>query len=127
MKLLLDTHTFLWFIGDHPQLSKTAHSLLEADHDILLSTASLWEMAIKIQLGKLKLDAPYETFIPEQLKANDIQELSITLNHLMPLVTLPLYHKDPFDRLLISQSIVEKIPIISVDTAFDDYDVERLW
>src|ERR1051325_9773709 len=103
MKLLLDTHTFLWFIEDNPRLSTTAKNQLESDIDLLVSVGSLWEMAIKVNIGKLTLSQPFEVFIPEQLSRNAIEVLPITLEHLALVSALPLYHRDPFDRLLIAQ------------------------
>jgi|688.fasta_scaffold139925_3 PIN domain nuclease of toxin-antitoxin system len=135
MKLLLDTHTFLWFVNDSPQLATTTKALLESDNDLLLSIASIWEIAIKVSLGKLQLPSPFETFIPEQIAINDLDVLVIKIEYLNLISSLPLYHRDPFDRLLIAQavslrecgSIAEDIPIISKDTAFDSYEVKRLW
>jgi PIN domain nuclease of toxin-antitoxin system len=120
-KLLLDTHTFLWFIDDSPQLSVRAKSLLESDNDLLLSVASLWEIAIKYSLDKLKLPTMYEMFIPQQLTVNDVEVLPISLPHLAAVSVLPRHHRDPFDRLLIAQAIVENVAIVSVDSAFDAY------
>jgi len=127
MKLLLDTHTFLWFIDDSPLLDKTTKELLESEHDLLLSVVSIWEIAIKVSIGKLQLSSPFERFIPEQIAINDLDLLEIKIKHLNIVADLPLHHRDPFDRLLIAQGITEKIPIISKDTAFDPYNVTRLW
>ena len=127
MKLLLDTHTFLWFIDDNPQLSQKGKALLEADNELLLSIASLWEIAIKLSLGKLTLEMPTEVLMIQQLTRNDIDVLPITVAHLVIVSTLPLHHRDPFDRLLIAQAIVEQIPIVSADPMFDAYPVQRLW
>lgn len=127
MKLLIDTHTFLWFIQDNPNLSDYAASLLESDADLLLSIASLWEIAIKFNLQKLTLPDAYETFIPLQIQVNSIEILSIAIDHLAVAAKLPLHHRDPFDRLLISQAIAEQISIISIDQKFDSYTVDRLW
>ncbi len=107
MRLLLDTHTFLWFISDDPSLSSNAKSLLESDNDLFLSTASLWEIAIKFSLGKLSLPNKFEIFVSEQLRANAIDILQIDLKHLAVISNLPFHHKDPFDRLLIAQANVE--------------------
>jgi PIN domain nuclease of toxin-antitoxin system len=126
MKILLDTHIFLWFINNDPQLSPTAKTLLESDVDLVLSAASLWEIAIKVSIGKMTLPKPFEIFIPEQLQQNQIEILSVGINHLTHLSALPFHHKDPFDRLLISQSFTEGIPIVSVDTMFDQYNANRL-
>jgi PIN domain nuclease of toxin-antitoxin system len=127
MKLLIDTHTFLWFIHDDPNLSNYAVSLLESEADLLLSTASLWEIAIKVNLQKLTLPDAFEIFIPQQLQANSIEILPIQVSHLAVAVKLPLHHRDPFDRLLISQSIAEQVSIVSIDKKFDCYTVNRLW
>jgi len=127
MKLLLDTHTFLWFIDDSPQLSQKWKALLEADNELLLSIASLWEIAIKLRLSKLTVAMPVEVLMTQQLTQNDIALLPITVAPLMIVSTLPLHHRDPFDRLLIAQAMVEQMPIVSADPAFDAYPVQRLW
>jgi PIN domain nuclease of toxin-antitoxin system len=127
MKILLDTHTFLWFINDSSDLSSNAADLLESDVDLLLSIASLWEIAIKVNLKKLTLPDDYEWFIPEQIKLNSIEVLPVSLEHLTIVVKLPLHHRDPFDRLLIAQAIAEDVQVISADTKFDNYGVNRKW
>ena len=123
----LDTHTFLWFIDDSPQLSQKGKALLEADNELLLSIASLWEIAIKLSLGKLTVEMPTEVLMTQQLTRNDIDVLPITVAHLVMVSTLPFHHRDPFDRLLIARAIVEQIPIVGVDPTFDAYPVQRLW
>lgn len=128
MQFLLDTHTFLWFINDSYQLSQNAKAIMESEADLILSIASLWEIAIKFSLGKLSLpNDQYESFISEQLALNDIDVLPVTIKHLTILSTLPFYHRDPFDRLLIAQATVEQISIISADSMFDNYPIQRLW
>ena len=128
MKLLLDTHAFLWFVMGSDNLSVNARALIENPaNENLLSVASLWEMAIKVSLGKLTLSAPFDELIPEQLKLNGIGLLNIKTDHLSLLAKLPFHHRDPFDRLLIAQAITEKIPIVSIDAAFDTYGITRLW
>ncbi|QKD80805.1 type II toxin-antitoxin system VapC family toxin [Thermoleptolyngbya sichuanensis A183] len=127
MKILLDTHTFLWFINDSPELSSSAADLLESDVDLLLSTASLWEIAIKVSLNKLTLPDDYERFIPQQITLNNIEILTITFEHLTVVSRLPFHHRDPFDRLLIAQSMSEKLQIVSADTKLDSYEVDRKW
>ena len=105
MNILLDTHTFLWFVNDDSRLSQPARILIEAEEtQPFLSVASLWEIAIKISVGKLVLKQPYETFIPQQLALNGIGVLNITLEHTAAIATLPFHHRDPFDRLLVAQS-----------------------
>jgi PIN domain nuclease of toxin-antitoxin system len=128
MKLLLDTHSFLWFIEDDSRLSTTARTLIEdGDNEVFLSVGSLWEMAIKVSLGKLRLSQPFATFIPDQLAANTISPLPIAVDHAAQVVTLPFHHRDPFDRLLIAQALIDHIPIVGVDTVFDLYGVKRIW
>lgn len=127
MKVLLDTHAFLWFINDDPQLSLPAKKLMESDIDLFLSIASLWEISIKVSLGKLTLPSLFDLFIPEQLQVNEIEILPIELRHLTPLIDLPFHHREPFDRLIIAQTLVEEAIVISRDEIFDGYDVKRLW
>jgi len=128
MKALLDTHSFLWFIQDHPSLSPSARSFIESwENELFLSAASVWEMAIKISLGKLSVPSPFEGFIDEQCSINRFTWLPLRSSHLGLLINLPFHHRDPFDRLLIAQSIREQLAIISKDQAFDSYPVLRLW
>lgn len=128
MRVLLDTHSFLWFIGGSVSLSPSARALIEdAENQPLLSMASLWEMAIKLSIGKLSLGQPFETLIPEQMKLNGIELLQIEMPHIVAVASLPFHHRDPFDRLLIAQAIVEQMPIVSGDHAFDSYTIQRLW
>ena len=128
MRLLLDTHSFLWFVGGDSSLSVAARLLIEdADNSVLLSAASVWEIAIKVSLGKLHLEQPFDVLIPQHLLMNHIELLGITLQHAAVVAKLPFHHRDPFDRLLIAQAIVEQIPVITRDPAFDAYPVQRLW
>lgn len=128
MRLLLDTHTFLWFVNNEPSLSNTARLLIEdADQQPILSIASVWEMAVKISVEKLQLPKPVETFAVEQLRINSISLMTINLSHIAVIARLPMHHKDPFDRMLIAQSMSEELPIVSADSAFDAYGVQRLW
>ncbi len=128
MRLILDTHTFLWFIFGDPQLSLTAVELLrDPVNEKLLSIASPWEVGIKVSAGKLTLSEPLEAYFDEQMKLNSVKMLPITLAHVACVSTLPLHHRDPFDRMLIAQSLMENIPIISADAAFDAYSVVRYW
>ena len=128
MKYLLDTHALLWFLAGGKQLSGRARQLIEdPSNEIFLSIVSLWEIAIKVSLGKLALGQPIEELFPEQLHFNSIEILDITVDSLVRLITLPLHHRDPFDRLIIAQALVEGFPIIGVDTAFDAYGISRKW
>jgi len=128
VRLLLDTHSFLWFIMGSSKLGEKARALIgDAGNEKLLSAGSLWEMAIKISLGKLKLAEPFENLIPRQIEATGIQVLKIDIPHLAALLTLPFHHRDPFDRLLAAQCSAEKLPIVSIDPVFDSYGIPRLW
>jgi len=127
MKIILDTHTFLWFINDSPELSNSAAELIESDVDLWISIASLWEISIKVNLNKLDLPDEFDRFIPHQIAINGIEILPINLQHLIALTKLPLHHRDPFDRILIAQAIAENVPIISIDKKFDLYGVNRQW
>jgi PIN domain nuclease of toxin-antitoxin system len=128
MRLLLDTHTFLWFITADPKLSSTAErAIRNGGNQPLLSIASVWEIAIKVGIGRLPIPQPLRTFIPEQLRSNRIGLLPIELRHTFEFAELPLHHRDPFDRLLIAQAISEDVPLVSADDAFNTYPVQRLW
>jgi PIN domain nuclease of toxin-antitoxin system len=128
MKLLLDTHSLIWFFSGHPNLSDVARQLMEdSSNQKLISLASVWEMGIKQSKGKLTLSLPLEDYIIEKTKLEDFELLLIQLNHLALISTLPFHHNDPFDRLLIAQAITENIPILSKDIAFDAYHVKRIW
>ena len=128
MRLLLDTHAFLWFIMGDPSLSASARALIEdVANERFLSVAGLWEMAIKVSLGKLTLSAPFDVLIPQQLTLNGIGLLGMRVDHATVVSTLPFHHRDPFDRLIIAQAVVEGMPILNIDTAFDMYAVKRLW
>ncbi len=128
MTLLLDTHCFLWFWWDDPQLSETAkQAICDPTNRKLISTASSWEIAIKVSLKKLDLGAPYRGFIHQHMVRNNFELLQITDEHLAGLVELPFHHKDPFDRLLVAQSLYEQIPIVSADPQLDAYGINRIW
>ena len=128
MALLLDTHAFLWFIDDDPRLSPfAAERIGDPAERVLVSVVSLWEIVIKIGTGKLALDRPPVELWPESLATNNFEPLPVTSEHVLAVSPLPLYHRDPFDRLLIAQAIVEKLDLVSVDSAFDRYPVQRVW
>ena len=128
MRLLLDTHAMLWFLLDDARLSSQADGLIsDLKNDIVVSPASYWEIAIKIRLGKYALPEPLDAFFERELRRNRFDILPIEPKHAAVLTTLPLHHRDPFDRLLIGQAVAEGISIVSSDAAFDAYGVERLW
>ncbi len=128
MKLLLDTHTLLWFVTSDPQLSATARALIaDEDNGLFLSPASYWEVAIKVSIGKYPLTVPFETFFTTALATNGIKILPVEIRHAAVLSALPMHHKDPFDRLIAAQALVESIPVVSIDAALDPYGITRLW
>ena len=128
MRALLDTHAFLWFILDDPRLSSRARSIIaDTGNVIAVSPACLWEIAIKISLGKYSLNVSFGPFMEEQMGANRLELLPILVPHLAVLTTLPFHHRDPFDRLLIAQTIAEGFPILSSDAKLDAYQAARIW
>src|SRR5690606_7087540 len=127
MRYLIDTQILIWSLGDIQKLSPSAISILRREeNDIFISIASLWEIAIKISVEKIKLPVPFEDFIEETL-SNNFEILGIELVHLLTLTSLPFYHRDSFDRVIISQAISEKIAIVSSDEKFSFYNVEKIW
>jgi PIN domain nuclease of toxin-antitoxin system len=128
MKLLLDTHTLLWFIAGDSRLSQTARTLIEDATQVKhVSAASLWVTAIKISIGKMSLATTFEQLFRHQLTINGFTFLPIEIKLASALITLPFHHRDPFDRIIIAQATEENMKIVSVDAAFDDYSVTRLW
>src|SRR6266849_10644067 len=126
MRLLLDTHTLLWFLSNDPKLSTTAKVAIENLANVrFLSPASLVEIALKVRLGKLKLHAPFATLFPAQLIANDIHLIHLEPQRIEPLTTLPFHHKDPFDRLIAATGLVEGLTVVSKDLLFDAYGLSR--
>jgi PIN domain nuclease of toxin-antitoxin system len=128
MKVLLDTHAFIWWDSDPTKLSPQARAACEdRTNVVLLSVASAWEMQIKLQLGKLDLRLSLAEVIASQQQTNDIQVLPVALGHVLALQDLPAHYKDPFDRLLIAQANVEAVVLISHDPVFAHYPVKVLW
>jgi PIN domain nuclease of toxin-antitoxin system len=128
MKLLLDTHTFLWWVDASPRLSRKARSAIGSGrNECFVSVASGWEIAIKVSLGTLRIEGALERFLPEQLAANGFQPLAIDLKHTARVATLPFHHRDPFDRLLVAQALDEELRIVSADPVFVKYGLTRVW
>jgi len=128
MKVLLDTHAFLWWITDHPKLSSRAREIIsDIENELFFSAASGWEITIKVQIGRLKLPDEPHRFIPGQLRMNAIQSLPILMSHALHVFTLPDHHRDPFDRLLIAQAQLEGFPIMSADPQIAKYQIEIIW
>ncbi len=131
MKYLIDTHIFIWFVENLPNLSKSLKNTIEDENsEIFISIASLWEISIKTSIGKLQLNRKYEEIF-NVLKVNSIEILPITFAHTLENNRLPFRHRDPFDRIIIAQAIVENINFISADAVFDDYlagkSIKRIW
>jgi PIN domain nuclease of toxin-antitoxin system len=128
MKLLMDTHVFLWMNGDTQKLSENFKTLSRSgEHDFYLSVASAWEMQIKHQLGKLTLPLPTQALIRQNQVENGIQLLPIELSHIAHLAQLPPHHNDPFDRIIIAQAALENMTVVTADQAFSAYPVSVLW
>ena len=128
MKILLDTHTLLWWLTARPQLSERAREVIgDGGNEVFVSAASGWEIAIKVRLGRLTLPDIPERFIPEQLRLNAMQSLPILLSHALHVHSLPDHHRDPFDRILVAQCQLENLPIVSADPLMAHYAVQIIW
>ena len=128
MKILLDTHTFLWWITDSTLLSKEARELIGDGHNVLYwSAVSSWELAIKYALGRIPLPEDPKTFLPPELVKNNIESIPITDEHAFQAGQLPQHHRDPFDRMLIAQSQIESVVLLSNDQQLSHYDVQVCW
>ena len=127
MQYLIDTHTFLWFTEGSSELSVKAKNLIKnKDNEIFISIASLWEISIKTATGKLEITGSYDLII-EDIIENEMQILPINFAHTVIQNQLPFHHRDPFDRIIASQAVVENMDLISVDTYFEDKEVKRIW
>jgi len=128
MNVLLDTNALLWFLNDAPELSRQARTVIEDEQNVCLtSMATGWEMAIKVTLGKLQTPIPLRYLFTEELERLHFTMLPIEARHLHQLLTLPLHHRDPFDRMLIAQALSEGLAVVGSDAAFDAYGVQRIW
>ena len=128
MKLLLDTHVFLWWVSDDRRLSRHARQVISnGENEVLLSAASAWEMAIKSAIGKLPLPGDLETFLEDQMDRNGIGALPILIKHAVRVRRLPNHHADPFDRLLIAQAQIEGLSLLTADRHIKQYDVSTVW
>ena len=128
MRLLLDTHAFLWWVADDRRLSRKARAAIASrDSACFLSMATVWEMAIKVGLDRLELPSSVDRFVSEQMAANAFEPLPIDLGHPGDVARLPFHHRDPFDRLLVAQALGEGLTIVSADPVFAKYGVKRVW
>jgi PIN domain nuclease of toxin-antitoxin system len=126
LPVLLDTHAFLWWCEDSPELSAKARRAI-AENDCFVSLASFWEIAIKVSLGKLSLPTAIERYLPEQMSLNGFETLEISFRQTVGTSRLPWHHRDPFDRLIAAQAMEEELSVVSHDACFDAYRVNRLW
>ncbi|HSY92681.1 MAG TPA: type II toxin-antitoxin system VapC family toxin [Candidatus Binatus sp.] len=126
MKVLIDTHVLLWGLQDEAKLSKRVRDLLPVA-EVWISVASLWEIITKVQVGKLDLPGPVGDYLSAKLKANGVSVLPLVFDHVRRLEELPLHHRDPFDRILIAQSLEEKLPLVSGDPQFQKYSIRLIW
>jgi PIN domain nuclease of toxin-antitoxin system len=127
MKAILDTHAFLWALAGDERMSRLARHTFTGPASLLLSIASIWEILIKVQSGKLNLPRPAGRYVIRKLAENGIETLPISLDHLLALERLPMHHRDPFDRILIAQSLEDNLPIVTSDPLFARYDVPLIW
>ena len=128
MRLLIDTHTLFWSIEEPAKVSATAMAAIRPlTNDVLLSAATIWELAIEVGQGKLALSLPYRQWMDRAIADLKLTILPVTVEYADKQSALPFHHKDPFDRLVIAQALVEGIPVVSVDVAFDLYGVTRIW
>jgi PIN domain nuclease of toxin-antitoxin system len=128
MRLLLDSHAILWYVDQDHLLSRTAHAAItDPANDLLISAASIWEIAVKAGLGKLNLSLPYRDWMNKAIADLRAQLLSITVDYADRQASLPHHHRDPFDRMLAAQSLAENISLVSGDAVFDAYGVARIW
>ena len=128
MNLLLDTHTFLWFIAGNTSLSDKAKSSIEnEENQSFVSAVSIWEITIKASLGRLTVPLPPSKLVNEYVWGNNFELLNTTPDHFDTLYSLPSHHKDPFDRLIIAQAISESLELVTVDNQFASYDVILRW
>lgn len=126
-KILLDTQILIWLAEAPDKLSVSALEVLNTGNQLFISHVSVWEMVIKIKIGKLSIEFSLQDFIEKAQQKHNLSALSILISHIYKTLELPLHHKDPFDRLLIAQSLSQSMPIISSDALFDPYNVTRIW
>ncbi len=128
MKLLLDTHAVIWWVDQDHFLSPAAHAAIgDPANELLLSAGTIWEIAIKVGLAKLALSLPYRQWLEQAMADLGVTVLPVTVEYADVQATLPFHHRDPFDRLLIAQAIVENVPLVSRDAIFDQYGISRVW
>ncbi len=124
--MLLDTHALLWFLNKDSRLPETTKTQIEEAESVFVSMASLWEISIKVNIGKLTLMTPFETIRLNMINLG-IEELPISFEDAITYLSIPLHHRDPFDRILVAQAMNHSLILISRDVAFDSYAIQRVW
>lgn len=128
MNILQDSHAFLWFVADDLKLSIDAKTAIkDSTNRKWISIASLWEITIKVSIGKLNLADPVSEFLSREILCNNFSTLNVTMDHLAKLSVLPFNHRDPFDRLIVSQALQESFPVVSTDASLDAYGIDPIW
>jgi PIN domain nuclease of toxin-antitoxin system len=128
LKIILDTQVLIWWANDISNISDRVQNIIfDVDNELLVSLASIWEIQIKVSLGKLNLPRPLPDIIATQVSENQIKIMQIELSHIYTLDLLPHHHRDPFDRIIIAQAMDERVSIASIDKAFDAYSIQRIW
>jgi PIN domain nuclease of toxin-antitoxin system len=128
VRVLLDTQAFLWFVLNDARLSRLAENVIaDPAHHVLVSPASYWEVAVKVSVGRYALSSAFEDFWRQGIAGNGFSVLPVELRHAAALSTLPFHHRDPFDRMLVAQAIVEGVPLVSCDAPLDAYAIQRIW
>jgi PIN domain nuclease of toxin-antitoxin system len=128
VRLLLDSHTLIWAVDNPPQLGQRAIAALQSPtNQLLISAGTIWELGIKTGIGKLVLSLPYRQWMSQAIIDLDLEMLPLNVEYAAAQATLPMHHKDPFDRLLVAQAQVEKITLVSCDLILDQYGISRLW
>lgn len=128
MRVLLDTHTFLWWIIDDTHMSSRVRDIMSnSSNELFFSAASCWEIAIKANIGRITLPDKPHVFVVEQMALNMIQGLPVQISHALHVFNLPHHHRDPFDRIIIAQAQLEKLPILTSDSLISKYKVKIIW
>jgi PIN domain nuclease of toxin-antitoxin system len=128
VRLLLDSHALIWAVDNPSQLSQMATAALQAPtNQLLISAGTIWELGIKTGIGKLVLSLPYKQWMSQVITDLDVEILPLSVEYAAAQATLPMHHKDPFDRLLVAQAQIENIPLVSCDVILDRYGISRLW
>jgi len=128
LRVLLDTHAFVWWNSDDPRLSRTARAVIqEPENEILLSAASAWEIAIKYARGRLPIPQPPARYVADRMRRHGFGPLAIEIAHGVQVGSLPPIHRDPFDRILVAQSQLENLPILTSDPTIARYGVSVIW